>query len=238
MMSDSDNATISATEQIADPQASETANVAAGTQQTTDTGGGGDGGDAVDKIAGLLGAEQPAAGEQKETEGDGTDANEEAKPEIEYTDFGIADNLRVDDETMALAKSTFKEYGLTQEQAQKLIDLQNDLTLKQNDIAMRQIEAQQQEILNKWEAEVKADPELGGADFYDKMAIARSAAVKLGCPEALYQLSEAKMTNNPAIIRLLYRAGKALGESAYPQGNVASGERDLIEIMYEKSNMR
>ena len=212
-------------------QAATADDTAAVQQSKVDTGGGGDG-DAVDK-AGLLGtADADKEGAEKPAEDD--------KPEdkaVEYGDFKIAEQLQVDEETMTLAKDTFKEMGLTQEQAQKLIDLQNNLALKQDATLTKTVEAETQKLIGKWEAAVRADEELGGADLGEKMKIARSAATKLGCEDALMVISEARLSSNPAILRLLYRAGMALSEGAYVQGSVV-GEKDLVSILYDKSNMK
>ena len=212
-------------------QAATADDTAAVQQSKVDTGGGGDG-DAVDK-AGLLGTEDA------DKEGAGKPAGDD-KPEdkaVEYGDFKIAEQLQVDEEIMTLAKDTFKEMGLTQEQAQKLIDLQNSLALKQDATLTKTVEAETQKLIDKWEAAVRADEELGGADLGEKMKIARSAATKLGCEDALMVISEARLSSNPAILRLLYRAGLALSEGAYVQGSVA-GEKDLVSILYDKSNMK
>lgn len=212
-------------------QAATADDTAAVQQSKVDTGGGGDG-DAVDK-AGLLGTEDA------DKEGAGKPAGDD-KPEdkaVEYGDFKIAEQLQVDEETMTLAKDIFKEMGLTQEQAQKLIDLQNNLALKQDATLTKTVEAETQKLIDKWEAAVRADEELGGADLGEKMKIARSAATKLGCEDALMVISEARLSSNPAILRLLYRAGMALSEGAYVQGSVA-GEKDLVSILYDKSNMK
>ena len=212
-------------------QAATADDTAAVQQSKVDTGGGGDG-DAVDK-AGLLGtADADKEGAEKPAGDD--------KPEdkaVEYGDFKIAEQLQVDEETLGLAKATFREMGLTQEQAQKLIDLQNNLALKQDATLTKTVEAETQKLIDKWEAAVRADEELGGADLGEKMKIARSAATKLGCEDALMVISEARLSSNPAILRLLYRAGMALSEGAYVQGSVA-GEKDLVSILYDKSNMK
>jgi len=220
-----------AADNTAAEQAATADDTAAVQQSKVDTEGGGDGG-AIDK-AGLLGtADADKEGAEKPAEDDKSEDKA-----VEYGDFKIAEQLQVDDETLSLAKDTFKEMGLTQEQAQKLIDLQNSLALKQDATLTKTVEAETQKLIGKWEAAVRADEELGGADLGEKMKIARSAATKLGCEDALMVISEARLSSNPAILRLLYRAGVALSEGAYVQGSVV-GEKDLVSILYDKSNMK
>lgn len=220
-----------AADNTAAEQAATADDTAAVQQSKVDTEGGGDGG-AIDK-AGLLGtADADKEGAEKPAEDDKSEDKA-----VEYGDFKIAEQLQVDDETLSLAKATFREMGLTQEQAQKLIDLQNSLALKQDATLTKTVEAETQKLIGKWEAAVRADEELGGADLGEKMKIARSAATKLGCEDALMVISEARLSSNPAILRLLYRAGMALSEGAYVQGSVV-GEKDLVSILYDKSNMK
>ena len=220
-----------AADNTAAEQAATADDTAAVQQSKVDTEGGGDGG-AIDK-AGLLGtADADKEGAEKPEEDDKSEDKA-----VEYGDFKIAEQLQVDEETLGLAKATFREMGLTQEQAQKLIDLQNSLALKQDATLTKTVEAETQKLIGKWEAAVRADEELGGADLGEKMKIARSAATKLGCEDALMVISEARLSSNPAILRLLYRAGMALSEGAYVQGSVV-GEKDLVSILYDKSNMK
>ena len=185
-------------------------------------------------------------GEKIVTEGDGGDAlkakdllDTETKEEIKYNDFTLAEGLAVDDEILKETQEVFKKLGLSQEQAQGLVDLQNKLVKKQDTSMMKSIETETTKLIDKWENEVRNDAELGGADLAEKMAIARFAAKKLGSEDALQVLSEAKLGSNPAILRLLYRAGKALGEGSYIEGKQSSSsERILTDILYDKSKMK
>lgn len=171
---------------------------------------------------------------KQEVDGKGKEGEEgkEDKP-IEYGEFTIAQELVADTEALESAKVLFAKYGLSQEQAQELIDVQNQLMTRQHKEFAQKMQTETDQLLGKWENEVRADEELGGAKIKENMAIARSAAINLGVPEALAVISEANMSSNPAILRLLYRAGKALQESGYAvSGKGSKRNIPLEELMY------
>lgn len=197
--------------------------------------GGGVQGEVPIVTEGLLGREtQPKA--------QGEAGKEDGKPlattEVKYEDFKIAEGLRVDDDFLGTAKAKFAELGLTQQQAQELIDLQNQLMLKQDQTLLHEVGRQTQELVKKWEDEVRADEELGGANLAEKIAVAKSAATALDCEEIIGVLQQANLGSNPAVIRFLYRAGKALGEGKYVVGKQAAGTKPLAELLYEESKMK
>ena len=225
---------VTTTQDNADPTGKETVVNPTDPQQTDNDGGGGDGGTARIVKEGLLNNTDPGSKEDPAQEG-----GEPKKEEIEYGDFKIAEGLVIDEEMLGFAKKQFKELGLSQEQGQKLVDLQNTLVQKQGAQTLKVVEQETQKLINKWEDSVKADDELGGAGMAEKMAIARSAATKLECEDALTVISEANLGSNPAILRLLYRAGVALGEGKYVQGRHSMSEdKKLTDILYDKSNMK
>lgn len=67
---------------------------------------------------------KPSAEGDGKTDGDGKDGKTEAPvvPE-KYADFKLPDGVKLDDATLKMATDTFKELGLTQEGAQKLVDI-------------------------------------------------------------------------------------------------------------------
>lgn len=169
--------------------------------------------------------------DEGEPSGDGDKSKEE---NVEYEDFKVAEGLVPDEETLSLAKTKFKELGLTQEQAQGLIDLQNNLMLKHHREQLETMKAQTNELTRQWDAEVRADPELGGARLKENLTIARSAAIMLECPEVLQVIKDTRLGSNPDILRFLYRAGKALQESSYTAAKATSRKNvSLADIMYD-----
>lgn len=220
-------------ENIADPAAEEVK--AAELQTENSDGGGGEGEVSIIKDGLLTADAKPKdSGDSVKEDGD-----PDVKAEIKYENFSFAEGLLVDEEFLETAKGKFTELGLSQQQAQELIDLQNQLMLKQDNAMLKEVDRQTQELVQKWEDEVKADEELGGADLRAKIAIAKSAATALDCEEVIEVFKRANLASNPEVIRFMYRAGKALGEGKFVMGKQpATTDKALTDVLYDRSNMK
>ena len=113
-----------------------------------------------------------------------------------------------------------KEAGITQPQAQKLIDLYK----ASSESASTKIYDAWREQNEKWQNEVKGDQELGGT----KLEGVRQTISKLldnpelSDPKFREALDYTGAGNNPAVIRTLYRWAQKLSEGAPVAGNPAS----------------
>ncbi|CAB5083021.1 hypothetical protein IST4116A_01209 [Burkholderia cenocepacia] len=159
--------------------------------------------------------------------GDGA-AEDGAKPgekePVEYTDFKLPEGVQADEKMMSDFKTTAREAGLSQDQAQKLVDLHTDAVKAATD-ASTQLWYDTQK---QWQAEVLKDPEIGGANFEPMKATVAQAIDAVGGEDAAKIRQAFDYTgagNNPDIIRFLYRLGKAIGEG----GAVASGTPAAVD---------
>ena len=184
---------------------------------------------------GLLGGEpsQSSGEEEKAVEEPG---KEDGPPE-DYGDINFIDGVTPNDAALADFKTLAREFGLSKAKAQKLVDLQNRIAREGFDAAVKRYDEEQRAITDKWEATVKADPELGGTAFKENMKIARSVFAKLDVPEAYDVIMETPLSSNPAILRLLYRAGKALGEASFVHGrNEGAAPVSADKAIYPEMN--
>ena len=184
---------------------------------------------------GLLGGEpsQPSGEEEKAVEEPG---KEDGPPE-DYGDFNFMDGVTPNDAALADFKTLAREFGLSKAKAQKLIDLQNRIAREGFDAAVKRYDEEVQAITDKWEADVRADPELGGAALDDNMRVAKSVFRTLGVPEAFDVIMKNNIGSNPAILRLLYRAGKALGEASFVHGrNESAAPVSAAKAIYPEMN--
>jgi hypothetical protein len=81
---------------------------------------------------------------------------------------------------------------------------------------IQQVSGQAQQHLDQaatWLAEAEADPEIGGKNWDGSIARAQKALSAWGSPELFQQLDATGLGNNPAVIRFLAKAGKALTEA-------------------------
>lgn len=154
--------------------------------------------------------------------GDGVKPGE--KEPVEYTEFKLPEGVQADEKMMSDFKTTAREAGLSQDQAQKLVDLHTDAVKAATD-ASTQLWYDTQK---QWQAEVLKDPEIGGANFEPMKATVAKAIDAVGGEDAEKIRQAFNYTgagNNPDVIRFLYRLGKAIGEG----GAVASGTPTAVE---------
>lgn len=176
--------------------------------------------------------EQAATDEQKDdaTTGD-EQTDEDAKPEgaPEKYEFKAPDGAELDTEAVAAFEPIAKELNLTNEQAQKLVDLYGTRLTQA-------AEAQQsawQKQLDTWVTEVKSDKEIGGKAFDQNVDHAKSAIEKFGTPELKKALDATGFGNHPELVRVFARIGKAMAEDTFVTSSAAAGgKRSAAELFY------
>jgi hypothetical protein len=123
-----------------------------------------------------------------------------------YAAFKVPDGFSLDEKVLTEASATFKELGLTQDAAQKLVDMH----IRQAQEAAEQPYKAYTEMREGWRKSVLADPIVGnGADLKPevKQTIARMYDV-VGDTKLVTEFKEAMdMTgvgDHPAFVKLLY----------------------------------
>lgn len=99
-----------------------------------------------------------------------------------------------------------KDLDLTQEQAQKLVEL--DIKRTQ---ALNQRVADQG---TQWLNELPSDKEFGGEKLSENLAVAKKAMEAFGTPELKQLLETSRLGNHPEVIRVFFRAGKAISQDS------------------------
>jgi len=183
-----------------------------------------------------LGDAGEVAAETKEA-GEGEGAKAEAVPET-YELAAPEGFEKLDEETVAAATPVFKELGLTNEQANKLVPVAGEFAKKIIAERDQQFIGQIMEQRKSWLEEAKADKEIGGANWDASLADAGRALDRLGFPKGSplrVSLDESGYGNNPELVRLLARAGKAIGEDTdFVRGDAAAAvkPKDDRELFY------
>lgn len=145
-------------------------------------------------------------------EGEDKPADAETKP-IEYTDFKLPEGMTLDEKLITDFKEFATENNLSQEDAQKLIDLHAN-TLKEAAEAPYKAWATTQQ---QWQKDVMADTELGGQNFEPMKVVLAKAIDQVGGEQAKAIREALNFTgagNNPDILRLIFRMGKAITEGS------------------------
>ncbi|WP_304642455.1 hypothetical protein [uncultured Parasutterella sp.] len=147
-----------------------------------------------------------------------------------YEPFSFGENPAIDPTQIEQFSTAAREAGLSQEQAQKVLDsLAPSVATKLRADLVRQA--------GEWLKASEADPEFGGAAFEANKGIAVSAYQKLATPELRDILNNSGLCNHPEVIRLFYRIGKMTSQDSGVKGEPVSRSSGL-EAMYPNSNMR
>lgn len=169
-------------------------------------------------------AEQPAG------EAD-TDGKPEGKPEDDKSDdpankvpedgkyaLKMPEGIELDADLAEALGPEFKDLGLTNAQAQKLVDKYVS--------AIQAKEAKRGEAwaqtINKWADDAKADNEIGGTKWDGTVSNARRAVERFGTPELREYLNASGGGNHPELIRFMAKVGAAIGEDQ-PAGGGSGG---------------
>lgn len=159
------------------------------------------------------------------------DAGEEGSqmPPDTYADFVMPEGVTVDETLLAEAVPLFKEMGLTQEQAQKLVDFQ----AKQVQAgSQKQVDAFNQ-LMSDWREQSKNDSEFGGEKFEENVKVAQAAISAYGTPELKQLLEDHGVGNHPEVVRFMVRVGRTLKEDVPGStGAVTSPAADHVSILY------
>ena len=174
-----------------------------------------------DKVAADKAAEEKAAEEKAAEEKD------EGAPET-YEDFKVPEGAKIDAEVLTKFHTLAKKFNLPQEGAQELIDLQAEFLADQN----TQNVATWAKMRADWLEESKADKEIGGQQFDEKVEFSKRALRKFGTPKLVELLETYGLGNHPEIIRFNSRIGKDIGEDDITSGGSGSQGKTLAQRIF------
>lgn len=143
-----------------------------------------------------------------------TDDKADKVPEDGKYDLKMPDGVELDAELAEALGPEFKDLGLTNAQAQKLVDKY---------IGIQQARAAKQSeefgnLVTGWAETAKKDPEIGGDKWDASVLAARRAVDQLGTPALKEYLNASGGGNHPELIRFMAKAGAMIQED-----NPASG---------------
>jgi len=124
-----------------------------------------------------------------------------------------------------------KDSKLSQEQAQRVVDFEAKRRQKAEAAFLESRKSERA----AWEAEVKADKELGGESFEANLGLARKAIAQFAPPELLEVLEKTGYGSNPAVVRTFWRIGKAISEDQLVRGGRQASGADGTVLSYPNS---
>ncbi len=138
--------------------------------------------------------------------------------------------MQFDDAVVGAFSEVAKELNLTQDNAQKVLDKMAPV------IAARQVE-QLQAASAGWADAAKADKEFGGDKLAENLGVAKKAMDAFATEELRALLNESGLGNHPEVIRMFYRAGKAISEDSFVSGQGGKSNQGDARRLYAASNM-
>lgn len=185
------------------------------------------------------GTTEPAKVEGDKSEGEKKTEAKAIVPE-KYEPFKAPEGYEYDAKGLEEASTLFKELGLSQEQGQKIMDVYAAKSLEAAKDAGERGQKAYAEMRAGWQAEVKADPEIGK----------NLPAVKATIGRALDSLGDPKLANDfkaamdltgagdhPAFVKAFYKLAQSVVEGGHvtgggpsAHGQSAGGEAKQLSI--------
>jgi len=152
-----------------------------------------------------------------------------AKVVPEAYDIKLPEGSGLDAKVVEDAKAYAKSLGLTNEQAQELLNKQ-DGTVKSFALAQK---AEYDAKVESWKTQVLADKEIGGDNLPVSVEMAKRALTKFGGETLTKMLDDTGFGNHPEVIRAFARIGKAMAEDKIvSSGLQPGGKKDMSAKFY------
>lgn len=202
---------------------------------------GGEGAAATTTETTAVKTETSTTGDQTTTTGTETDkANDTSSTKQEDADkkpvsaapekyeFTAGKDQELDKEAVAAFEPVARELGLSNEQAQKIVDVYGSTIIPQ--ILKQQNEAWQQQTV-EWAEIIKADKELGSVE---SIGNAQKAMDQFGTPELKQYLNDSGLGNHPELFRIFSKIGKAMSEDGFVSGS-SENTRSMADVLFGDS---
>lgn len=173
------------------------------------------------------GTETDKANDTSSTKQEGTDKKPVSAAPEKY-EFTAGKDQELDKEAVAAFEPVARELGLSNEQAQKIVDVYGSTIMPQ--IAKQQ-EAAWQNQVTEWAETVKADKELGSVE---SIGNAQKAMDQFGTPELKQYLNDSGLGNHPELFRIFSRIGKAMSEDGFVSGS-SENARSAADVLFGDS---
>lgn len=170
--------------------------------------------------------DKPADGDKPAEKQDDKEQKQEGAPE-KY-EFKPAEGQELDTAALEQFEPIARELNLSNEQAQKMVDLYGTKILPM--VQQQQAEAWQK-TTEQWAADVKADKEIGGDKLTANLSAAQRALDLFGTPELKEYLNTTGLGNHPDLVKTFVKIGKAMSEDGMVDGS-NQGQRSAAEVLY------
>lgn len=163
-------------------------------------------------------------GSSEESEGEKKEASEEIKYDLKMPGETLLKEGVVD-EIVSMAK----EQGLSNEQAQKILDMQSEVVSGYQ----AQVEQTHSEQIEAWGEEIKADKELGGENLTKNAELAKRAVTELVGEDFLVELDQTGFGNHPKLFKMLVNVGKQMyADDLVLPGAQPNQPKSMADVFY------
>lgn len=170
-------------------------------------------------------------GDKEPDKGEG-DKEPEGAPES-YADFAAPEGVELNAEALASFKDAAKADNLSQEAAQRYVDMAAQLVRQQHQKLADDILATRE----SWVTASKADKEFGGDKLDASLATAKRGLETYGSPELSKLLAETGLGDHPEIIRAFAKVGATVSEDKLVDGHKPTrNPATLAERLYPNQN--
>lgn len=189
----------------------------------------------------VLGQETPPANATPAPEGQQTPKAEEgkkpedAKPEAAKTEgapekyeFNMPEGVTLAKETLGKFEGLAKELNLSQDKAQKLVDLALDHTKN----LVEDQAKQWGEIREGWVNDLKNDKEFGGDKFPETCERAKRTLRTFGSESFFSFLESTGFGDNGELIRMFAKIDKHIGEDKLVDGAYTGPKKSAADLLY------
>ena len=162
---------------------------------------------------------------------------EQKKVDANALTLKLPENSLLKPEHVEKITSYAKEKGLTQEQAQTILERESNAVAEFDTAQKSQIS----QIKEGWVTEAKADKEIGGEAFSMNLELAKRVVDTHFTPAFKKALDETGLGNNPELIRGLVRIGKAMHPREFVSGAPASAtsqKKSMEDVFYSESTSK
>ncbi len=141
----------------------------------------------------------------------------------------VPEGMKISEGQQRIFERQARELGLSNEQAQRLLQVSHENSLTHQESYYRQVK--------KWKDEVRNDREIGGTALSSTVAYAKAGLSKFDPEEKVFGLlQQTGYANHPDVIRFLSAIGKAHSEDQGVFGGYEQPLRPLHERLYGKKS--
>ena len=132
---------------------------------------------------------------------------EVAKEVPEKYEFNLPEGMEMDTVMVEKAEPLFKDLGLSQEQADKVVELYAGQIQTQAEAYQKTIEGWKDETIKTL-----------GSTWQAELSVATRFIDKYGTEEVRTVLNDTGLGNHPEVVKMFIKAGKAFGNDSFPTG--------------------